>query len=313
MAVSIAVFLLTGMQTSGWNTLLLPTVSTYDTDVNGRELDLTSPRLRSMLTSGEIDFCVSNSSDLVALSVGQTGSGFAALNGDLDFPTSLTLMDNLFNTSTGGILPVAFRYANVSAWFPDATSIPAALTAPSIGLNNEHHHLNALFVLLVAKFALAAAPNGRRQSIVDLAKDSVNTSLTISNSCDNHSSADQRMYWFNHSLFNRDEHRYHYFDVDGHHYLDFHGLLHGYGDGDGYIYFDGDGYNDGYNYFDREHLHHYHGDTNHDVNQYEYGNTNHDANQHKYFNINTSIHDNEHLRLRHCNAGYLVDVPRMLY
>ncbi|KAJ7104657.1 hypothetical protein C8R44DRAFT_887109 [Mycena epipterygia] len=182
-------------------------------------------------------------------------------------------------------------------------------------------YLSALFVLLVAKFALAAAPNGRRQSIVDLEKDSVNTSLTISNSCNNHSSADQRMYWFNHSLFNRDEHRYHYFDVDGHHYLDFHGLLHGYGDGDGYIYFDGDGYNDGYNYFDRhrynyidrEHLHHYHGDTNHDVNQYEYGNTNHDANQHKYFNINTSIHDNEHLRHRHCNAGYLVDVPRMLY
>ncbi|KAJ7202194.1 hypothetical protein C8J57DRAFT_1260392 [Mycena rebaudengoi] len=143
-------------------------------------------------------------------------------------------------------------------------------------------YLNALFVLLVARFALAAAPNGRRQSIVDLAKESVNTSLTISDSCDNHSNADQRMYWFNHSLFNCDEHRYHYFDVDGlgHHYLDLHGLLHGYCDGDGYIYFDGDGYNDGYNYIDREHHHNYDGDTNHHVDQYEYGNTNHDANQH---------------------------------
>ncbi|KAF7344938.1 hypothetical protein MVEN_01656400 [Mycena venus] len=136
MAASIAVFLLTGMQTSGWNSLLLPTVSTYDTDVRGSELNLANPLLQPMLASGEIGFCVTNSSELVALSVGQTGSGFAALNGDLDFPTSLTLMDNSFNTSTGGILPVAFRYANVSAWFPDATSIPAAITAPSIGLNN---------------------------------------------------------------------------------------------------------------------------------------------------------------------------------
>ncbi|KAF8215220.1 hypothetical protein K438DRAFT_2008641 [Mycena galopus ATCC 62051] len=136
MAMSIAVFLLTGMQTSGWNSLLLPTVSTYDTDVRGRELDLASPLLPSMLTSSEVRFCVTNSSELVGLSVGQTGSGFAAVNGDVGFPTSLTLMDNSFNTSTGGILPVTFRQANVSAWFPDATVIPAALTAPSIGLNN---------------------------------------------------------------------------------------------------------------------------------------------------------------------------------
>ncbi|KAJ6453806.1 hypothetical protein C8R45DRAFT_1112355 [Mycena sanguinolenta] len=89
-----------------------------------------------MLASGEIDFCVTDSSDLVALSVGQTGSGFSAVNGALDFTTSLTLMDNSFNTSTGGILPVAFSSANVSRWFPDATIIPAALTAPTIRLNN---------------------------------------------------------------------------------------------------------------------------------------------------------------------------------
>ncbi|KAJ6453802.1 hypothetical protein C8R45DRAFT_1038892, partial [Mycena sanguinolenta] len=136
MVVSITIFLLSGMQTSGWNTLLLPTVSTFDTAVRGLELDLLSPLLRPMLANGEIDFCVTDSSELVALSVGQTGSGFSAVNGALNFTTSLTLMDNSFNTSTGGILPVAFSSANVSKWFPDATVIPAALTAPAIGLNN---------------------------------------------------------------------------------------------------------------------------------------------------------------------------------
>ncbi|KAJ7318378.1 hypothetical protein DFH08DRAFT_819982 [Mycena albidolilacea] len=136
MIVSIVVVVLTGMQTSGWNSLLLPTASTYNSQVRGLELDLANPLLRPMLASGKIDFCVSNSTRLVGLSVGQSGSGFATVNGDHGFPTSLTLMDNSFNTSTGGILPVAFRDARVDAWFPNTTSIPAALMAPSIGLNN---------------------------------------------------------------------------------------------------------------------------------------------------------------------------------
>ncbi|KAJ7221897.1 hypothetical protein C8J57DRAFT_1593600 [Mycena rebaudengoi] len=129
---SIAVAALATSQTSGWSVLLRPTVSYHKTHITGSELDLSSSLLRPMLSSGALDF-----SDLVALSVGQTGSGYAAaLYGEKSLPTSLTLLDKAFNTATGGILPLAFYDLDASPWFGNKTVLPKVLSAPSVGFHN---------------------------------------------------------------------------------------------------------------------------------------------------------------------------------
>jgi hypothetical protein len=131
---SLAVVALTGAQTSGWNTLLTPEFSSYDTDMIAQELDLSSPLLKPMFSSGALDFGVFDSSDIVSLSVGQTGSGSAALNVIEFFPTSVTFMDNAFNTSTAGILPLAFYPIDATPWFGNGsavTTLPQTLSGPS--------------------------------------------------------------------------------------------------------------------------------------------------------------------------------------
>ncbi|KAJ7216804.1 hypothetical protein C8J57DRAFT_1396095 [Mycena rebaudengoi] len=133
---SIAVVALAGAQTSGWSALLTPELFYHKTRVTGREFYLSSSLLQPMLSSGALDFCVFNSTYLVALSVGRTGNGYAALNGDEGFPTSLTLLDNAFNTSTGGILPLAFGDLDANPWFGNMTTLPKALSAPPVGFHN---------------------------------------------------------------------------------------------------------------------------------------------------------------------------------
>ncbi|KAJ7908570.1 hypothetical protein B0H13DRAFT_2016354 [Mycena leptocephala] len=133
---SIVVFALANAQTSGWNTLLTPGIFNHDTEATGRELDLASPILQTLFSAGALDTCVLDSPRLVALSVGQSASGYAALNGDLGFPESVSLLDQPFNTSTAGILPLNFYETNVSSWFPNTTTIPATLSAPTVGFRH---------------------------------------------------------------------------------------------------------------------------------------------------------------------------------
>ncbi|KAJ6453951.1 hypothetical protein C8R45DRAFT_1192392 [Mycena sanguinolenta] len=130
---SLIVAALTGAQTSGWSTLLTPLFTSHDTRITAQELDLSNPLLERMFTSGAVDFC-----NLVSLSVSQTGSGFAALNGFLDFPTSLTFMDDAFNTPTAGILPLSFVDVNATPWFGNGSvsTLPGTLSAPSTGFHN---------------------------------------------------------------------------------------------------------------------------------------------------------------------------------
>ncbi|KAF7369674.1 hypothetical protein MVEN_00298500 [Mycena venus] len=121
-ALSIAIVVAASQQTSGWNALLTPQVFIHDTRVTGGEIDLSSPLLPPLLSSGTLDF-----SNLPGFTVGQTESGYASVNRDLTFPISLTLMDFAFDTSTAGILPLSFDDTNVSSWFPDMTTIPGTL------------------------------------------------------------------------------------------------------------------------------------------------------------------------------------------
>ncbi|KAJ7911033.1 hypothetical protein B0H13DRAFT_2328646 [Mycena leptocephala] len=125
---SIALVASMGVQTSGWSSLITPTVITVDTSLRGRELDLSSPSLRQMQSSGALDYCIFNSSTLSSFVSGQTESGYAAVKSTPDFPTSFTLMDQSFNISTGGILPSTLFDVNAGSWFPSLTTIPAIVS-----------------------------------------------------------------------------------------------------------------------------------------------------------------------------------------
>ncbi|KAJ7350062.1 hypothetical protein DFH08DRAFT_958986 [Mycena albidolilacea] len=141
-ALSIAVVTLTGLQVSGWNTLIQPTVIIKETPLNGQELDLSSRLLQQLQTNGALNSCVFNSIHpglSVAFATGQTESGYASAKDYLDSgPGSLTLMDQTFNTSTGGILPLTLFDVDATGWFPDfnITAIPAAISASSAILSN---------------------------------------------------------------------------------------------------------------------------------------------------------------------------------
>ncbi|KAJ7809508.1 hypothetical protein B0H13DRAFT_2385208 [Mycena leptocephala] len=74
---------------------------------------------------------VFNSSNLPAFTVGQTESGYAAVNQDLDFPASVILLGQSFVSSTGGILPLTFVDVPSGSSFPDRTRFlwPSKFTA----------------------------------------------------------------------------------------------------------------------------------------------------------------------------------------
>ncbi|KAJ7933445.1 hypothetical protein B0H13DRAFT_2306852 [Mycena leptocephala] len=130
-AMSIALVILTSVQTSGWSGLLTPLQIEIKTPLTGYELDLSSPLLQQMKSGGALDSCVVNSTNLPAFLVGQTESGYAAMKSEMDFPGSLTLMDQRFNISTAGILPMTQLDVNATSFFPNqnVTTIPANLTS----------------------------------------------------------------------------------------------------------------------------------------------------------------------------------------
>ncbi|KAJ7697015.1 hypothetical protein B0H17DRAFT_1197747 [Mycena rosella] len=74
---SISIVILIGIQTSGWFTLLTPVAIVIETLVRSSELDLASPRLRQMASSGALDTCIYTGSYLTLFDVGRTESGSA--------------------------------------------------------------------------------------------------------------------------------------------------------------------------------------------------------------------------------------------
>ncbi|KAF7372824.1 hypothetical protein MSAN_00488400 [Mycena sanguinolenta] len=126
-AMSITVLILTVVQTSCWSGLLTPGQINFEVPLSGHEIDLTNTRLQSLQSTGVLDYCVINTTNIASFYVGQTESGYAALKGDIGLPASLTLMDQTFNLSTGGILPQTFEPVNTTTWFigTDITNIPS--------------------------------------------------------------------------------------------------------------------------------------------------------------------------------------------
>ncbi|KAJ7842826.1 hypothetical protein B0H14DRAFT_2779954 [Mycena olivaceomarginata] len=125
---SIVILTLTGVQTAGWSALITPRAVVISTPLTGHDIDLSSPLLRQMLGNSKVlDSCVVASTSLAAFMVGQTESGYTAVQGDLGFPAIFTMMDQPFNLSTAGISPLTLSPLNASTWFPNITTIPATV------------------------------------------------------------------------------------------------------------------------------------------------------------------------------------------
>ncbi|KAJ7505527.1 hypothetical protein B0H11DRAFT_2220956 [Mycena galericulata] len=121
---SIALFALASAQTPGWSDLIMPGAIQVEIPLSGYEIDLSSSNLLDAKTTGDLNVCMLNSSRLVGFSVGQTASGYAKANSGFGNPTSMTMMDQTFNISTGGILPFTLSNVDARSWFPDMTVIP---------------------------------------------------------------------------------------------------------------------------------------------------------------------------------------------
>ncbi|KAJ7762904.1 hypothetical protein B0H16DRAFT_1528119 [Mycena metata] len=125
---SIVIFLLTGVQTSGWASLLTPLTILVDTPLTGHELDLANPQL-GKLDINTLRSCVVGSTLLRSFAVGRTESGYAMGNLDLNSSTTYGLMDQLFYGSSAGVLPTGLGDLNSSTWFPDIPVIPSTINA----------------------------------------------------------------------------------------------------------------------------------------------------------------------------------------
>ncbi|KAK6966793.1 hypothetical protein R3P38DRAFT_3512190 [Favolaschia claudopus] len=134
MTASIIVIILIALQPAGWNTLLTPQLFDLDNKVSSKEIDLANPRLDLYLHNGSLDACALDNSVLVGLAIGETESGFSAARGAQNLPSSLSIANFIFNTSTAGILPLSFQDIPTSSAFDNATIIPHSISGPGIGI-----------------------------------------------------------------------------------------------------------------------------------------------------------------------------------
>ncbi|KAF7356012.1 hypothetical protein MVEN_00930600 [Mycena venus] len=134
--VSLFFVLLTGIQTSSWSTLLTPVPIVVSTPLVGSELDLANPTLHQMLNNGELDDCVYHDNDGTALFVVRTESGYAAAKASHGQPSTFTVLDQVFNGSTGGVLPAYMTPIDSSAWFQVNSSTSANNTVIPVTTHN---------------------------------------------------------------------------------------------------------------------------------------------------------------------------------
>ncbi|KAJ6553002.1 hypothetical protein B0H19DRAFT_1377709 [Mycena capillaripes] len=131
--VSVIFLILTGFQTSGWSTLLTPITIVVPTPLFGSELDLSSPNIN--LSETDYGLCSSSGGLYGSIAVDRSESGYAAAKAAFGYPAVLTLMDQSFNISTGGILAALLNtedsgQGNGSVWYANQTWIPATTRFP---------------------------------------------------------------------------------------------------------------------------------------------------------------------------------------
>ncbi|KAJ6629697.1 hypothetical protein B0H10DRAFT_1986334 [Mycena sp. CBHHK59/15] len=120
-AVSLLFFIMAGIQTSVWSTLITPVKVVISTPLVGREIDLSSPILHQMWDAGALDVCLTAGRD-GAVYGGVPDSGYANGQAYLGLPAAVSLLGQGFNVSTRGILAATLDNTHVGSWFIPATA-----------------------------------------------------------------------------------------------------------------------------------------------------------------------------------------------
>ncbi|KAJ7624015.1 hypothetical protein B0H17DRAFT_1111929 [Mycena rosella] len=151
-AMSMGVIILTGVQTSAWSTFLTPVGIVIQTPVSGSEIDLRSPILHQMQSSGSLDFCIQESGLQRAFEVGLSESGYALVKNNMSYPGSFDLMDHTFNVSTAGILPTTLVSVDSTGWFEATT--PTVIPSTVQGLDDLPSELSANYSMVQQGFSI---------------------------------------------------------------------------------------------------------------------------------------------------------------
>ncbi|KAJ7118308.1 hypothetical protein C8R44DRAFT_878916 [Mycena epipterygia] len=120
-AVSLLFFIMTGIQTSVWSTLITPVKVVISTPLVGHDIDLSSPILQQMSDAGALDVCLIAGRD-GAVYGGVPESGYANGQAYLGLPAAVSLLGHGFNVSTRGIQAATLEDTHIGSWFIPATA-----------------------------------------------------------------------------------------------------------------------------------------------------------------------------------------------
>ncbi|KAJ7043353.1 hypothetical protein C8F04DRAFT_38109 [Mycena alexandri] len=122
-AVSLLCFIMAGIQTSVWSTLITPVKVTISTPLVGREIDLASPILQQLISNDPhtLDVCQTAESGSEVYG-GVLESGYASGQSYLGLPAAVSLLGKGFNVSTRGILTASLNDTVLGSWFVPATA-----------------------------------------------------------------------------------------------------------------------------------------------------------------------------------------------
>ncbi|KAJ7119363.1 hypothetical protein C8R43DRAFT_1112472 [Mycena crocata] len=118
--VSLLFFIMVGIQTSVWSTLITPVKIAISTPLVGREIDLASPNLEQM-SDHLRDKCFLAGKD-GAVYGGVPGSGYAKGQSYIGLPAAVSLLGKGFNVSTQGIEAATMEDNDVGSWLIPATT-----------------------------------------------------------------------------------------------------------------------------------------------------------------------------------------------
>lgn len=124
-ALSLLFFILTGVQTTGWSTLLTPIPIVLSTPLVGTELDFMSTGFKQYSEGALLDPESCFQSDLYSqVSINTAESGLASAQAVVGYPSSLNFNYRTHNVSTGGILPAYLERVRSTAGRAGNETIP---------------------------------------------------------------------------------------------------------------------------------------------------------------------------------------------
>ncbi|KAJ7634408.1 hypothetical protein FB45DRAFT_908828 [Roridomyces roridus] len=133
-AISLLCFIIAGIQTSGWSTLITPVKVTVSTPLAGLEIDLSSPVLQQIASNG-LSVCEAAEGDTEVYG-GVPASGYASGQAYLGLPAAVSLLGKGFNVSTRGILAATLNDTTVGSWFIPATA--KTTKTPPTGISSSY-------------------------------------------------------------------------------------------------------------------------------------------------------------------------------